>query len=406
MVRENERGITLIALVISIIILLILAGITIVAISGENGIIQRAVEAREETEEAEKIQQNTLNSYEDTINEYMGIDWDMVLANAEKHPDQKTSTAIGVGTDGRAVNMDLWKYTLLEDGTYALNSEETITAIKENNWAMVTMGYTGSFTESGEIEGVLPQYIKDETDGNFIPVTDLSCLFARNTEIKVMPKIPSTIKTMNNTFLNCENLIEVSSIPFGVTDLQSTFSRCTSLTQMPNIADTVTNMNSTFYLCSNLSGISRLPKSLETMEFTFQGCSKLTEVPKIPDGVLSLKGTFMNCIGIKSSTVIPNSVTSMRGTFSGCSNLITAPEIPESVENLQNTFQDCSSLTGTITINAKINGTILDNSYNDYYAVLWNAATNPGCEIKLTGICPVLQDIVTTTNRDNITLLS
>ena len=52
MVRENERGITLIALVISIIILLILAGITIVAISGENGIIQRAVEAREETEEA------------------------------------------------------------------------------------------------------------------------------------------------------------------------------------------------------------------------------------------------------------------------------------------------------------------------------------------------------------------
>ena len=142
------------------------------------------------------------------------------------------------------------------------------------------------------------------------------------------------------------------------------------------------------------------------MEFTFQGCSKLTKVPKIPDGVLSLRGTFMNCIGIKSSTVIPNSVTSMRGTFSGCSNLITAPEIPESVENLQNTFQDCSSLTGTITINAKINGTILDNSYNDYNAVLWNAATNPGCEIKLTGICPILQDIVTTTNRDNITLLS
>ena len=37
MVRKNERGITLIALVISIIILLILAGITILAISGENG---------------------------------------------------------------------------------------------------------------------------------------------------------------------------------------------------------------------------------------------------------------------------------------------------------------------------------------------------------------------------------
>ena len=38
MVREkvNERGITLLALTITIIVLLILAGITIVAISGEN----------------------------------------------------------------------------------------------------------------------------------------------------------------------------------------------------------------------------------------------------------------------------------------------------------------------------------------------------------------------------------
>ena len=61
MVRKNERGITLIALVISIIVLLILAGITILAISGENEIIQRAVEARKETEEAQK-QENTRSS--------------------------------------------------------------------------------------------------------------------------------------------------------------------------------------------------------------------------------------------------------------------------------------------------------------------------------------------------------
>ena len=72
------------------------------------GIINRATEAKEKTEEAQKQEENTLNSYEDTINEYMGIDWDTVLANAEKHPNQETSTAIGVGTDGRPVNMDLW----------------------------------------------------------------------------------------------------------------------------------------------------------------------------------------------------------------------------------------------------------------------------------------------------------
>ena len=243
--RKNQ-GITLIALVITVIVLLILAGVSIATLTGDNGILTRAQEAKNKTEQAQKDEENILSSYEDKINEYAGIDWDTVLANAQKHPDQKTSTAIGVGTDGKAVNMDLWEYAKLDDGTYALNSEETITAIKENNWSTITMGYTGTFTENGEIDGVLPQYIKDDTDSNFIPVTDLSCSFAGNIEIKVMPEIPSTVKILNNTFLNCENLIEVSSIPSGVTDLQSTFSRCTSLKEMPEIADTVTNMNSTF----------------------------------------------------------------------------------------------------------------------------------------------------------------
>ena len=38
--KRNARGITLIALVITIIVLLILAGITIAALSGDNGILK------------------------------------------------------------------------------------------------------------------------------------------------------------------------------------------------------------------------------------------------------------------------------------------------------------------------------------------------------------------------------
>ncbi len=44
--EKNIRGITLIALVITIIVLLILAGVTIAALSGDNGILQRATEAK------------------------------------------------------------------------------------------------------------------------------------------------------------------------------------------------------------------------------------------------------------------------------------------------------------------------------------------------------------------------
>ena len=46
--KDNQKGITLVALVITIIVLLILAGITIAALSGENGILNRAAQARYE----------------------------------------------------------------------------------------------------------------------------------------------------------------------------------------------------------------------------------------------------------------------------------------------------------------------------------------------------------------------
>ncbi len=54
--ERNTNGITLIALVITIIVLLILAGVTIASLSGENGILQKASEAKEKTnkEDAEE----------------------------------------------------------------------------------------------------------------------------------------------------------------------------------------------------------------------------------------------------------------------------------------------------------------------------------------------------------------
>ena len=60
---ENERGITLIALVITIIVLLILAGVSIAMLTGPNGLLTQADEARTETDVAgarEKIQLEVL----------------------------------------------------------------------------------------------------------------------------------------------------------------------------------------------------------------------------------------------------------------------------------------------------------------------------------------------------------
>ena len=50
---KNNKGITLIALVITIIVLLILAGVSIAMLTGENGILTQATDARDDTDAAE-----------------------------------------------------------------------------------------------------------------------------------------------------------------------------------------------------------------------------------------------------------------------------------------------------------------------------------------------------------------
>ena len=65
---KRNNGITLIALVITIIVLLILAGVAIAMLSGENGILKRATEAKRQTEQSQKDESGNLKDMEYLIN--------------------------------------------------------------------------------------------------------------------------------------------------------------------------------------------------------------------------------------------------------------------------------------------------------------------------------------------------
>lgn len=54
---RKEKGITLVALVVTIVVLLILAGISLNLVLGQNGIITRAQQAKNNTE-ADSVQTN------------------------------------------------------------------------------------------------------------------------------------------------------------------------------------------------------------------------------------------------------------------------------------------------------------------------------------------------------------
>ena len=56
----RQRGITLIALVVTIVVLIILATVSIITVFGDNGIISRAEESKSQTKEAMKKEEITL----------------------------------------------------------------------------------------------------------------------------------------------------------------------------------------------------------------------------------------------------------------------------------------------------------------------------------------------------------
>ena len=67
--RKN-KGITLVALVITIVILLILAGISISTLTN-TGIFQKAKDAKKASENAEVEQNKILDEYESELEKYM-----------------------------------------------------------------------------------------------------------------------------------------------------------------------------------------------------------------------------------------------------------------------------------------------------------------------------------------------
>ena len=69
---KEENGITLIALVITIIVLLILASVSIAMLTGNNGILTQAKLAKENTQVAKEDEENKLSNNNEYINAKTG----------------------------------------------------------------------------------------------------------------------------------------------------------------------------------------------------------------------------------------------------------------------------------------------------------------------------------------------
>ena len=97
---KKNKGITLIALVITIIVLLILAAVTIAALSGDNGILKRATESKEQTK-ASQLEDNVKLAINEAIANGIGEVTEENLVNAlNKNVGSDNYTITGDTTNG------------------------------------------------------------------------------------------------------------------------------------------------------------------------------------------------------------------------------------------------------------------------------------------------------------------
>lgn len=394
---KNKKGITLVALVITIVILIILATITINFAFGKNGLIEKAQQAKELEEKTTLEEQENLNNITEYMYELIGYDI-LKQDELEKTIDEiiKNQTqenyVIGIDVYGKLVNMDYWNCSQ--------NSSESSFSLNTVGSEEPVAGYKGPIEEN-TIVGEIPAYIAKCENGDIVkgPVISMNETFyglenltyisddivfpeTINTyedafKLSGLSQIPKNLTIINDVVLNVNGMFEgtkITSIPDNfklgnsVIDAGSLFSDCLSLTaipenfKMPNSVEYATKM---FYNTK----ITEIPNGFEfstnlrKVSNMFEG----TSIKKVPDNfTLSnltiledaswMFGTCTELITMPEGFALPDNITNIEGMFQGCTKLTSMPNtfiITQNVENCGYLFAD-DIILGRISDNFSI----------------------------------------------------
>ena len=206
--RENKReaGITLLALVITIIILLILAGITISAITGDNGIIGNAGQAKEETEianEKEIVEKATVQAMGN--NKYGNIEESELQEQLDKETDTGKTEVSDVGDEFEVVFHESNRYyTVDKDG----NVEGAFEIIEDKYPGDITVGKDGNTLDGSEEKPYEIWCIEDliEWSQNYRNYQNSYIELKRTLNFK------SRLSYINGKMLNCNSIEELRNL--------------------------------------------------------------------------------------------------------------------------------------------------------------------------------------------------
>ena len=326
---KNQKGITLIALVVTIVVLLILAGVSISLILDNNGIIQKSKDAKREYGQARENEQADLNKASSWIDE---------VANAPEIVEPE--------------NINDWEYREEDDDTI------TLTSYKGTDTTVII---------PNSINGKKVKKISGDTTGS----TDSHARYFSIWNKSICNGNENT--NFSSGYCKGQDTITKVIISEGIEEIESGAFEFSDVLEQITIPDTVRTIgHSAFMGCMSLKEID-IPKGVDKLEeYMFEGCYNLEKIT-IPENITSIgRGAFWLCTKLESVDISNNVTTIGDVAFYYCDKL-TNITIPENVTTMgEGVFSDIPSIT--------VNVPFKEGETPEGWNVNWNK-TSDNCTI-------------------------
>lgn len=397
--KKGIRGITLIALVVTIVVLLILAGASLNLVIGNNGIIRKAEEAREETiigEEKSLIEMARMSIF-------MNKNGESSITSSEMQ-NELTNMGAKVEVTPAGKNMTIkytdtnHEYSLKQTGEITDKIETAVTDV----WYKISTEEKTIYFNNTESTGY--KKVEDYDEDNLPEWSSVWNSSTKTYEPDITTAIFETKISPTSTaywFYKCRNLTTINNIEnlntSNVMNMNNMFRFCDSLKTLDvSNFDTsnVTDMSSMFDNCCVLEtlDVSNFNTSKVTdMLAMLAECEKMTTLDVSnfdTSNVTNMQAMFEKSSGLTTldlSNFNTSKVTKMRYMFEGCSNLTTiyVKTFDESTNtgwttsavtlsfDEEDMFKDATNIVGG-------NGTTYNSSYTDKTYARIDTADTPG----------------------------
>ena len=309
---KYNNGITLIALVITIIVLLILASVTIAAISGDNGILNNASLAKVSTEFASYKEEVELYKTNKMLDNY-DFDADTLTAGKttieyEGKPEGETGNIKTViqELDDRYID----KFIIIKGNLYLMAIGDTsdveikaaeATGIEVMPYEITEEGELLSSNKNLALQGgdggvVIPEIVTSIGSGAFSGVEGLKQI-----------TIPETVKKIGSDAFSYNETLETVIIEDGVEEIGNyAFKGCSSLKSV-TMTDSVTDLGQdAFRNCLSLEEVKLSNNITVLKQYSFEGCWKLKTI-KLPNSLVKIETCcFYNCYSINNIEIGKN----------------------------------------------------------------------------------------------------